>query len=108
MSRLEPGVPFSAQGSGSGSGGPSGRRGSSGGGGPRPSHFLDSKNLPALEPHALDSVSGAVSPAQSGEKKNKSKPPIQTGILTVNTPCKWWCPFILVEKAMFQMGKMYL
>ena len=22
--------------------------------------------------------------------------------------CKWWCPFILVEKAMFQMGKMYL
>ena len=22
--------------------------------------------------------------------------------------CKWWCPFILVEKAMFQTGKVYL
>ena len=22
--------------------------------------------------------------------------------------CKWWFPFILVEKAMFQLGKMYL
>ena len=22
--------------------------------------------------------------------------------------CKWWCPFILVEEAMFQMGEMYL
>ena len=35
----------------------------------------------------------------------------KTGILTLYTstlPCKWWLPFILVEKAMFQMGKMYL
>ena len=24
------------------------------------------------------------------------------------TPCKWWFPFIFAEKAMFQMGKMYL
>ena len=34
-----------------------------------------------------------------------------TGILTLYTstlPCKWWFPYILVEQAMFQMGKMYL
>ena len=33
------------------------------------------------------------------------------GILTFYTwtlPCKWWLPFILVEKAMFQICKMYL
>ena len=32
------------------------------------------------------------------------------GVLTCCTctlPCKWWCPFILVEKALFQMGKMH-
>ena len=37
--------------------------------------------------------------------------PHPTGILTLYTrtlPCKWWCPLILVEKAMVQMGKMYL
>ena len=30
------------------------------------------------------------------------------GILTLYTgtlPCKWWCPFILVEKAMFSNGQ---
>ena len=35
----------------------------------------------------------------------------ENGILTLYTstlPCTWWCHLILVEKAMFQMGNMYL